>query len=615
MTPAAALAGVLTLVAAARPAPPALDTRDEKWVQATLRRLTLQQKAGQLVTSRIQSTFVSTDSARFDELLRLVRETGVGGFHLWGQMDPAPEVLLNRTWGTVRLGQPMEGASLVNRLQAASALPLLNTADFEAGVGQRLLGATVFPRAMAFAAAGDEKLAFAAGRITALEGRAIGVHVNFAPVVDVNNNPRNPVINTRSFGEDPAAVAILAAAYVRGLQAGGMLATLKHFPGHGDTDVDSHLGLATVRQPRARLDAIELPPFRAGMAAGAAAVMTGHIEMPALDPEPGRPASLSPPMVTGLLRGEMGFDGLVYTDALEMHAIADHMSPGVAAAQAIKAGNDMVLISPDDAAAAAGIREAVERGEIPMAQIDRSVERILRAKARLGLHRRREVDLDAIAAAVGTRAHAAVAQEVSRRAITLLKDERGQVPLRVGREAHVLYLSVLDYPAGWGIAAPGRAFIPALKERWPNVTAVEVSDQTTPGELDLVRAMTPRFDAIVVSVVVRTVSFSGRMDLAPPVAGLLRDLAAQTAATRAPLVAVLFGNPYSATFVPELPAMLLTYDYYDLAETSAVEALAGENAIGGRLPVALPGLFPVGHGLQRRAVRSPAPPPSPAARQ
>src|SRR5262245_61222740 len=237
---AATAVAVSLAVAVARPAPPPpeprRDPRDEKWVQSTLRRLTLSQKVGQLLTSRVQSTFVSSDSEQFDELVRRVRDTGVGGFHLWGQMDPWADVLLNRGSATVRLGQPMEGASLLNRLQEAAAVPLLNTADFEAGVGQRILGATVFPRAMAFAAAGDEKLAFEAGRITALEGRAIGVHVNFAPVVDVNNNPRNPVINTRSFGEDPAAVGALAAAYVRGLKAGGMLATLKHFPGHGDTE-------------------------------------------------------------------------------------------------------------------------------------------------------------------------------------------------------------------------------------------------------------------------------------------------------------------------------------------------------------------------------------------
>ena len=264
----------------------AIDRAAEKWVRSTLARMSVEQKVGQLLVSSFQSSFISTDSRTFDEIAKTARAYHVGGFHVFGATEPAPGVLLNPTYGTVTLGQPFAAASTINRLQAIAKLPLLNTADFETGVGFRIQGATAFPRAMAFGAAGDEKLAYEAGRVTGEEARALGVHVNFAPVVDVNNNPRNPVINTRSFGEDPALVGRLASAYVRGLQAAGASATLKHFPGHGDTDVDSHIGLPVIRQPRDRLDSIELPPFRAGIAAGAEAVMTGHIEMPSLDPSP-----------------------------------------------------------------------------------------------------------------------------------------------------------------------------------------------------------------------------------------------------------------------------------------------------------------------------------------
>ena len=245
----------IALIAASRPGvsasdPPALDQAAEKWVRTTLGRLTLDEKVGQLLVSSFQSDFLSSDTPEYDALVRAVHEYHVGGFHVFGGSEPAPAVLLNPAYGTVTLGQPLAAASLLNRLQAIAPLPLLNTADFEAGVGFRLAGATVFPRAMAFGAARDERLVFEAGRITGIESRAIGVQVNFAPVVDVNNNPRNPVINTRSFGEDPTAVGTLASAYVRGLQAGGMMATLKHFPGHGDTDVDSHLGLPIIAKPR-----------------------------------------------------------------------------------------------------------------------------------------------------------------------------------------------------------------------------------------------------------------------------------------------------------------------------------------------------------------------------
>ena len=573
----------------------------DKWVQTTLKKMSLDEKVGQMIVSSFQSNFISTDSKAFDEMAKAVHDYHVGGFHVFGASELAPSVLLNPTYGTVTLGQPLEAASILNRLQAIAAVPLLNTADFEAGVGFRIMGATAFPRAMAFGAARDEKLAFEAGRVTGEEARALGIHVNFAPVVDVNNNPRNPVINTRSFGEDPVQVGRIASAYIRGLQAAGVMATLKHFPGHGDTDVDSHLGLPVIKHPRERLDKIELPPFKVGIAAGVDAVMTGHIEMPALDQTPNTPTTLSEPIVTGLLRKELGFTGLIYTDSMGMQGVTAMYGPGQAAVRAVKAGNDVVLHSPDDGAAFAGIRDAVKAGEIPQAQIDASVERILRAKARAGLHRTKTVNLDAVSNIVGTRANQAIADEVSQRSITLIKDDRNQVPLKIAKDAQVLYLSILDYPTGWRIAAPSRTFQHELRQRWPNVTAIEISDRTTAAELELVRAMAPRFDAVVASVFVRTASFSGRMDLAPGAQRLLADVTRQTAATKKPFITSFFGNPYVATFMPDLPAVLLTYDFYDRAEASAVRAIAGEAPIGGVLPIAMPGMFKVGFGLTRAA--------------
>jgi hypothetical protein len=374
-----------------------------------------------------------------------------------------------------------------------------------------------------------------------------------------------------------------------------MLATLKHFPGHGDTDVDSHLGLPIIKHPRARLDSLELPPFKAGIAAGAGAVMTGHIEMPALDPTPSTPTTLSPAIVGGLLRKDLGFDGLIYTDSMGMAGVAAMYKPGEAAVRAIKAGNDVILHSPDDAAAFAAVRDAVKAGEIPMAQVDASVQRILRAKARMGLHRAKAVNLEAISTIVGTRANQAVADEVSQRSLTLVRDERNQVPLKLPREAQILYLSVLDFPSNWRIAAPSRTFAPELRKRWPGVTAIELSDRSTPSEIELVRATATRYDAVIASVFVRAGSASGRMDLAPALQRLLQELGQRPK----PLVTVFFGNPYVATFMPQLPAMLFTYDFYDRAEAAAVRAIAGESPIRGRLPIALPGVAERGAGLDR----------------
>lgn len=562
--------------------------------------MTLDDKVGQLLVSSFGSDYISSDSREYDALVKTVQEYRVGGFHVFGGTERTPDVLLDPNYASVRLGRPLAAASLLNRLQAISPYPLLNSADFETGAGFRLEGATNFPRNMAFGAANDEQLTYEAGRITAVESRAIGVQVNFAPVVDVNNNPRNPVINTRSYGEDPMLVGRLASAYVRGLQAGGMIATLKHFPGHGDTDVDSHLGLPIIKDPRETLERTEFPPFKAGIAAGAGAVMTGHIEMPALDPSENTPTTLSRPIVSGVLRRDMHFDGIVYTDSMTMAGVTALYKPGEAAVRAIKAGNDMLLQSPDDAAAFAAIKAAVQSGEIPRAQLDASVERILRAKALMGLPRVRAVNLDALANIVGGRAHQAVADAVSEKSMTLVKDDRRQVPLRLPLEAQVLYLSVLDSPAGWGIAAPGRTFIPELKRHWSAVTSVEVSERSTANELELVRAMAPRFDAVVAGVFVRAASGSGRMDLPPNMQALMRTIAGQTAQGRKPFVAVLFGNPYTATFLPDVPAVMLTYDFYDRAERSAVKALTGESPITGTLPIGLPGVAERGAGLQRK---------------
>ncbi|HYE86142.1 MAG TPA: glycoside hydrolase family 3 protein, partial [Vicinamibacterales bacterium] len=533
-------------------------------------------------------------------LAKLIHESHVGGVIAFGGSEPVPQVMLNNTYGAVILGQPMELASIHNRLQSIAALPLLTTSDFEWGVQMRIAGATKFPRAMAFGATGDPQLAFEAGKVEAAEMRALGVHVNFAPVADVNNNPRNPVINIRSFGEDPKQAGAMVAAWVRGLQDGGVLATLKHFPGHGDTDVDSHLGLPIVTHPRERLEQIELPPFRAGIEAGAAAVMVAHIQLPAIDPDK-QPATFSQKVISTLLRPH--FSGLIFSDAMKMQAITDMASPGEAAVRAVKAGIDVVLDSPDPAAAAAAVVAAVKSGDIARERVEQSARRVLEAKARLGLHKTRTVNLDAVPLSVGGRRHDAVARVVSERSITLIKDARNYVPLPTPRSGSVLYLSVLDYPSGWRIAAPSRTIIPALRARWPNVESVEISDRTTAQELDLVRAMADNYDAVVAGIFVRAASSSGRLDLAPPVQRLLQDLGRGSERRSQPFVAAFFGSPYIPMYLPEIPAMLVTYDFSDYAETSAVKALAGEMPITGKLPIGLPGMFPIGHGLQRIAAR------------
>ena len=600
----AALLGAAPLLAA----PPLADPKAEAWARKTLKGMTLEEKVGQLVVPGLNGVYTPLDSETMEKLDRLVREGRVGGFHVFGGAEALPPVLLNPVYGTsggrATRGDPLAIAVLLNRLQRASALPLLFTADFEGGAGYIVAGATRLPRAMALGATRDEGLAERAGRLAAGEGRALGVHVDFYPVVDVNNNPTNPVINVRSFGEDPSFVGRMAVAYMKGIQAGGMLATAKHFPGHGDTATDTHLDLAVIEHPRSRLDAVELVPFKAAIAAGVDALMSSHIRLPALDPTEGLPATLSRPILTGLLRQELGFDGLVFTDSMSMQAIGRRFPPEKAAVLAIAAGADVVLDSPDPEAARRGIREAVLKGEIPREQVDRSVERLLRAKARLGLHRTRTVDVEAVPAGLGGRAREAVAVEVAAKAITLLKDDRGQVPLRLPAGARVLLLSMIDSASGWREGAPGRVLVPELKKRYPDLTAVEVSNRTTAAEMDLLAAIARRADAVVAATYVRVASYSGRMGLSEAQVGLLERLAAD--GTK-PFVAVAFGNPYVGDVAPRVPALLLTYEWTDAPEGAAVRALCGEAPIGGKLPITIPGLFPAGHGLERAAVAPGAP--------
>jgi beta-N-acetylhexosaminidase len=585
---------------------PTLDRDGARWVETTLKSLSDAQLVGQMLMGRLDSTYLSADSAKFEELAALVRDIHMGGFCAFGGVELVPTVMLNATYGPTILGQPLELAAILNRLQGVASVPLLVAADFEHGLGMRINGGTRFPRAMAFGAAGDPGLLREASRITAVEARALGVHVNFAPVADVNNNPANPVINIRSFGEDPAQVGAMVRAAVDGLQRGGVVATLKHFPGHGDTSVDTHLGLATVPHDRARLDRVELAPFRDGIAAGADAAMVAHVEMPALDPVPG-PATFSRPIVTGLLRRDLGFNGVIYSDSMLMDAVHQLAEPGEAAVKAVEAGVDVLLDSADPRAAAAALTAALRAGRLTRAGLEASVRRVLTHKARLGLHRTRTVNLDAVMGTVGTRASAESARVVAERAVTLLRDADASVPLALPRTARVLYLSVLDYPANWRIAAPSRTMLPELRKRWPSVMAVELSDRSTADELDLVRAMAGGYDAVVMGVFVRASSGSGRLNLGEDVVQLLEDLAAGAARRSQPMVAAFFGSPYAAAAASALPTVLVTYDLGDYAEAAAVRALAGEIPIQGRLPVSLGEGAGVGFGLTRAAA-APSPP-------
>src|SRR5579872_52523 len=405
-----------------QPGPIHLDRDGEKWAEKTLHKLSTEEKVGQLFMAWVRADFMNADSPEYSELRDQIQKYHVGSIAMTVRWEPP---FLYRTG-------PYEAAVLLNHLQQDSKLPLLVGADFERGITMRLQGGTEFPHSMAFGAAGKPELAEAFGRITAQEARAIGIHWNFFPDADVNSNPANPIINTRSFGEDPKQVSDLVAAYIRGARANGMMTTAKHFPGHGDTATDSHLGLAQVTGDISRLQSVELPPFRSAIDAGVDAVMVAHVTVPALVSQPDRVATTSPEVVTGLLHDRLGFKGLVVTDALDMAGLtrlyAGHV--GRAAVDAFKAGNDVLLKPIDLAASYKAVLEAVQSGEITSARLDASVLKILKAKAALGLYKNRLVNVDEIDHLVGDPANVARGQEAADDAITLVRSNEKLLPLR-----------------------------------------------------------------------------------------------------------------------------------------------------------------------------------------
>jgi len=545
--------------------------------------MTLDEKVGQLIVPALDAPFLDPRSTDPKELERYVRQFHVGGFHTFSR-DPA------------------RFAELHNRLQQAAKTPLLITADLEGGVGYLLNGhGTRLPRAMALAATGSDDLVYQAGRIAALEGRALGVGVNFYPVVDVNNNPRNPIINIRAFSEDPGQVARFAAAYIRGAQEAGLLATAKHFPGHGDTAADSHIELPVIELGRERLNQIELPPFQGAIDAGVAAVMTAHICLPKLEPEACLPASLSPTLTTKLLREEMHFPGLIVTDALTMSGITNQYIPEEAAVRGVKAGADILLIPVDVEKTFRALKHAVESGDIPVERIDASVRRILEAKARLGFNQSRLVDAAQLERALSNPEHQRLAQTMIERALTLVRDEHQTIPLQLKPKQRVLWLTLLDAPNGWR-DRPGEAFGQALRARYPEVDFIEARlDNTSTREtVAQVKELADLADAVVASGHIRVAAYKGSIDLTQWQLDLLRHLSK----SEKPFTFTLFGSPYLLSFVPELPSYILTYEYYPEAERAAVRALAGDIPFTGTLPVSLPEAYPLGHGLKTQVANS-----------
>ena len=598
----------------AGPAPLASNSR--AWVDSVMATLSPSDKAAQLVWPQLFGDYTPASSSSWIRVEQLIDQNHVGGF-------------------IMSIGSPIETAEKINTMQRMSRLPLVFGADYETGVAFRqrggyflpnniyLGGGTMFPPQMALGATRDTSLAYQQGRITAVEGRALGVQIAFAPVLDVNNNPGNPVIGMRSFGEDPHLVADMGAALIHGLQEHGMVATGKHFPGHGDTDENSHLTITTVHASRPRLDSVELVPFRRAIAAGLQGMMTFHGIIPALDTTQ-IPATLNPAIMTGLLRKQLGFNGLLITDAMDMNGVLSRVtigqaksgqavqgnygtinnSVGIAEAckLAIAAGADILLMPSDVPAAIEAVVSGVNEGRFSQARVDSSVRRVLEMKQHLGLARRRLVDLDSVRALVGDTANLAVAANAAQRAITLAKDSLHLVPLtRAGstRAPRVLSITIAtrtDLPAGATFNAELRRAVPTLQTELVN------PEDPSPNFARLL-SLADSSDVAVVGSYLTTGTNVSNPNAPEPIAQFMRDLVQRHPRT----IIVAFGNPYLLQQVPGASAYLVGWGGFPVSQAAAGRALVGASPITGRLPISIPPLLRFGAGEDRPLARGPTP--------
>ena len=562
-----------------KPAPIKASATVRKW----MRTMTLRDEVAQLVFIPFYGQAPNSRTRAYRNFMRLIRETKVGGLILLNASGPR---------GTVK-AEPYALAAFLNRMQRLARVPLMVGADFERGASMRVDEVTVFPHAMAFGATGDPALSRFEGEVTAKEARALGIQWVYYPDADVNNNPDNPIINIRSFGENPEAVATYVKAFIEGAHADKknyILTTAKHFPGHGDTAVDTHLNLATIPADLDRLQHLELVPFKAAIEAGVDSIMTAHIAVPALAPAD-LPATLSPAILTGLLRDQLGFKGLVITDSLEMGGIAQGFTSADAAVRAIEAGADTLLMPADPEAAIRAVVAAVGSGRLTRTRIQESVAKILAAKERVGLDRKRFADLEGIGDVVNSPEDNDRAQEIADRAVTLVRNQGNAVPLADPQGTCFVVMPESRY------SVEGQAFTQEVRKRAHAADIATLDPSMPPEAVDAVLAKLQSCSGYAVAAFSAVSSGRGSVGLA---GDLPRAVQALTASGK-PVIMVALGNPYLLRNFPTVTAYLATFSTVPPSEIAAVKALWGEIAIGGHLPVSIPGLANYGEGIAVQA--------------
>jgi beta-N-acetylhexosaminidase len=541
-------------------------------VEQIIKKMTLREKIGQMIVMPLNGEFANVNGAKFKEMRRQIVDLHVGGFTLFR-------------------GEANSIAVLTNEAQRMAKVPLFFSADYERGLRMQLRTGTPFTTNMGVAASGDVNAAYKQGKIICEEMRSIGANWLFAPVADVNNNPDNPVINIRSFGADPGRVAEFVAAEVRGVREANCLATLKHFPGHGNTATDSHIGLSVISANRAELNATEIVPFKTAIDAGVDSVMTAHLAVPNVAGD-NTPSTLNPKIVNDILRRDLKFDGIISTDSMEMGAITKAYPNGESAVSAIKAGVDVVLFPPDIDAAVGAIETAVKTGEITEERLNESVERLLNAKYKIGLFRNRFVDLTAANTAIEKPENIAEAMSVAEKSITLLRNEANFLPLNKDAARKTLFVVIAadDDPI------EGATFSVEILKRQPNAKIVKLDVRSNGADYALILSEAKNYDSVILAPFVKRAAAKGTVALPENQAAFVKQV---LAIDNKKVGVIAFGNPYMIRQFPEAKTYAVTYAIEEIAQTAAVRVLFGEVEFQGRLPVNIPDLFQIGAGITR----------------
>ena len=541
------------------------------WAEKTLSQLSLREKIGQMMVYRMNMRLKDVSLEKWKEINSLIASDGIGTIHLW-------------------YGDASSSIALMNKMQTLSKVPILFDADIEYGLNQRFPSGTDLPPLMAIAATSNTNNAYQAGKIIAKEARAVGVHWNLSPVVDVNNNPLNPIINTRSFGENPNGVSEFGFSLMKGLQDHGMLATAKHFPGHGDTETDSHSSLATIPSDSSRLWSVEISPFQAMSDAGVDAIMVAHVQAPDYQPEADKPSSMSPFWIQSILREKIGFKGVVITDAMSMGGISKNFSAAFALIETIKAGSDVIIQNDNLKGSIDTIEKAVNDGEISIHRINESVLKVLKMKEKVGLFKSTKISLDSYYNSFQKKEHKIIAKQVAQEAITCVKYDSSIFPFSTNNRETLYVIDIYDSRNNHEMSSVTKG----LKKSGLKIKSLQIDESDSKVVLNALLNEIPENALVLVNAFANPQAKKDRIFLPRNEAEFLRDLMHKTDR----IVLASLGTPYLIQDFPAILVYLCAYKSNSVMQNALVNALLGRAIISGELPVTIPGVAKIGDGIR-----------------